>query len=188
MADVYTLPHQVEFFSDEWLDAARRFLEREVAARRDRLAGPFALSECFADAPPHLQLPDDVAAWSARYDGESVAVSRGVDPAADLLVEGDYQAALTSAQRVGITVPGAAAAMWREVAQQFGPDALRVTGRLTDPEADRLLADLHDHLGRRTVENPDLRHRAARQGLLGNIIEMEEQGYGEYLDQVEDVR
>jgi ectoine hydroxylase-related dioxygenase (phytanoyl-CoA dioxygenase family) len=177
MADVYTLPHQVEFFSDEWLDAARSFLEREVVARRDRLAGPFALSECFTDAPPHLQLPDDVAAWNARYDGESVTVSRGVDPAADLLVAGDYQAALTSAQRVGITVPGAAAAMWREVARQFGPDALRVTGRLADPEADRLLADLHDHLGRRTVENPDLRHRAARQGLLGNIIEMEEQGY-----------
>ncbi len=177
MADVYTLPHQVEFFSDEWLDAARSFLEREVVARRDRLAGPFALSECFTDAPPHLQLPDGVAAWNARYDGESVTVSRGVDPAADLVVEGDYQAALTSAQRVGITVPGAAAAMWREVARQFGPDALRVTGRLADPEADRLLADLHDHLGRRTVENPDLRHRADRQGLLGNIIEMEEQGY-----------
>ncbi len=177
MADVYTLPHQVEFFSDEWLDAARSFLEREVVARRDRLAGPFALSECFTDAPPHLQLPDGVAAWNARYDGESVTVSRGVDPAADLVVEGDYQAALTSAQRVGITGPGAAAAMWREVARQFGPDALRVTGRLADPEADRLLADLHDHLGRRTVENPDLRHRADRQGLLGNIIEMEEQGY-----------
>lgn len=177
MADVYTLPHQVEFFSDEWLDAARRYLEREVAARRDRLAGPFALSERFTDAPPHLGLPDDVASWNARYDGTTIAVSRGVDPGADLLVEGDYQAALTSAQRVGITVPGAAVAMWREVVQQFGTDALRVTGRLADPEADRLLADLHDHLGRRTVENPDLHHRAARQGLLGNIVEMEEQGY-----------
>jgi ectoine hydroxylase-related dioxygenase (phytanoyl-CoA dioxygenase family) len=35
----------------------------------------------------------------------------------------------------------------------------------------------HDHMGRRTVENPDLAHRAARQGLSGKIREVEEQGY-----------
>jgi ectoine hydroxylase-related dioxygenase (phytanoyl-CoA dioxygenase family) len=32
-------------------------------------------------------------------------------------------------------------------------------------------------MGRRTVENPDLAHRAARMGLTGKIREMEEQGY-----------
>lgn len=174
---MYTLPHQFELLSDDWLDAARSFLEREVATRRARLAGPFSLSECFTDCPPHLQMPDDVAAWNARFDGEHVTVARGHDAAADLVVEGSYQAALTSAQRVGITVPGAAAAMWREVVQQFGKDAVRVKGRLADREADRLLADLHDHLGRRTVENPDLHHRARAQGLLGHIVEMEEQGF-----------
>jgi ectoine hydroxylase-related dioxygenase (phytanoyl-CoA dioxygenase family) len=32
-------------------------------------------------------------------------------------------------------------------------------------------------LARRTVENPDLLHRATRQGLRSNIVEMEEQGF-----------
>ena len=63
---MYTLPHQFELVSDAWLDEARVYLQREVAARRDRLGGPFSLSERFTDAPPHLGLPDDVAAWSAR--------------------------------------------------------------------------------------------------------------------------
>jgi len=174
---MFTLSHQFEFLSDAWLDAARAFLEREVASRRERLRGAFSLSECFTDSPPHLQLPGDVAAWTAHYDGEQVTVTRGHDASADLVVEGAYQAALTSAQRVGITVAGAAAAMWREVVQQFGKDAVRVKGRLADPEADRLLADLHDHLGRHTVENPDLYHRARAQGLLGHVVEMEEQGF-----------
>src|SRR5215207_1722711 len=174
---MYTLPHQFEFFSDGWLAEARGYLERETAARKGQLAGPFSVSERFTDAPPHLQLPGDVAAWNFRYDGETVAVAREYDPDADLVVDGEYQAALTSAQRVGITSPGAAEAMWREVSQQFGKDALRMKGGLSDPPAGELLAHLHDHLGRRTVENPDLYHRASRQGLLGNIVEMEEQGY-----------
>jgi hypothetical protein len=174
---VYTLPHQLEFLSDPWLDEARSYLTREVAARRDDLAGPFSVSERFTDAPPHLGLADDVAAWSFSYDGVAVTATRGFDAAADLVVEGDYQAALTSAQRVGIGAAGAAEAMWREVVQQFGKDALRIRGQLGDPQAGTLLAHLHDHMGRRTVENPDLHHRAARQGLLGNIVEMEEQGY-----------
>jgi Phytanoyl-CoA dioxygenase (PhyH) len=174
---VYTLPHQLELLSDPWLDEARSYLTREIAARRDELAGPFSLSERFTDAPPHLGFADDVAAWSLIYDGDAVTVTRGFDAAADVVVDGDYQAALTSAQRVGITAAGAAEAMGREVVTQFGKDALRVRGQLDDRQAAMVLALLHDHMGRRTVENPDLHHRATRQGLLGNIVEMEEQGY-----------
>jgi hypothetical protein len=174
---MYTLPRQVELLSDAWIDEARTFLQREVAARRDRLAGPFSLSERFTDAPPHLGMPGDVAGWSLRFDGTDVAVAREVDHDADVFVEGDYQAALTSAQRVGTIAPDEAAAMWREVVQQFGKDAIRVKGTVRDPQTRELLALLHDHMGRRTVENPDLLHRATRQGLLSNIVEMEEQGY-----------
>ena len=174
---MYTLPHQFEFLSEAWLSEARRFLEREIAVRKGRLAGPFSVSERFTDAPPHLQLPGDVASWNIRYDGDVVHVGRGADAHADLVIEGDYQAALTSAQRVGITAAGASSAMWREVTQQFGKDAVRARGGVADQQATDLLLQLHDHLGRRTVENPDLHHRASRQGLLGKIVEMEEQGY-----------
>ena len=67
--------------------------------------------------------------------------------------------------------------MGREVATMFGKDALSVKGALKDNEASEIIALLHDHMGRRTVENPDLAHRAARQGLSGKIREMEAQGY-----------
>ncbi len=172
------LPGYCEFLSDPWLDEARRFLERQVAQRKDQLGGlPFSVSERFTDAPPHLEAPSDVAAWSLRYDGEIAHISRDFDPAADLVVEGDYQAALTAAQFIGVLAPGATQNMLREVAQMYGADALRTRGALAEPAAAEMLALLHDHMGRRTVENPDLAHRATRQGLGARIREMEDQGY-----------
>jgi len=175
---MFTLPGRCEFLSDEWLDEARKFLETQCKARKEQL-GPrgFSISERFTDAPPHLKLENNVAEWTARFDGDSLVVARGFDPSADMVAEGDYQAALTAAQFVGLLAPGAAAAMAREVATMFGKDALRIRGALRSDAANEVLALLHDHLGRRTIENPDLAHRAARQGLIGNIREMEEKGY-----------
>ncbi|HWN56449.1 MAG TPA: phytanoyl-CoA dioxygenase family protein [Methylomirabilota bacterium] len=172
------LPDRCEFLSDAWLDEARKFLERECRNRKERLGRrTFSVSERFTNAPPHLKFADGVATWSMRCGGESISVSRDFDEAADLIVEGDYQAALTAAQFVGVLAPNAMAAMMREVATMFGKDALRVKGSLKDEQESEILALLHDHMGRRTVENPDLAHRAARQGLTGKIREMEEKGY-----------
>ena len=173
-----TLPHHVEFQSEAWLEEARRFLEREVTRRRENLGSkPFSVSERFFHVPPHLKLENDIASWSLRYDGEQVSVSREFDPDAGLVVEGDYQAALMAAQFVGILVPGAQQAMLREVRNVFGKDAIRIKGAPTSDAASEMLALLHDHMGRRTVENPDLAHRAARQGILARVREMEEKGY-----------
>ena len=171
-----TLPDRFEFLSDAWIDEARRFLENAVEQRRAELA-PFSLSERFADAPPHLKLPDNVGAWTARYDGGQITVARGFDAGADVTVEGDYQAGLTGGQFIGMLAPGAAKAMRRELATLYGEDAVRMRGRVENRAAGEILALLHDHLGRRTVENPDLCHRAQRQGLTRKIREMEEQGY-----------
>lgn len=171
---MFTLPGQVELLDDAWLDRARRFLERELPVAKPQ---PFTLSESFTDAPPHLGFPGDVAAWSLVWDGVDVAVQRGARDDADVIVEGDYQAALTMSQHVGFERPGGQAAAWREVVQQYGPDAVRMRGRIADDAAQRLLARLHDHLARRTVENPDINHRATRQGLAGHIRHMEEHGY-----------
>jgi Phytanoyl-CoA dioxygenase (PhyH) len=173
-----TLPHRFEFLSDAWLEEAKKFLDRECKNRKEQLAGrPFSVSERFTNTPPHLKFEGDVASWNMRYDGENVAVARGFNDGADLIVEGDYQAALTAAQFVGVLAPGAMAAMGREVATMFGKDAIQVKGSLKGQPANELLMLLHDHMGRRTVENPDLAHRAARQRLTGKIREMEQQGY-----------
>ena len=170
---MFTLPGQVELLDDAWLDAARGFLDRELAAAKPQ---PFTMSEILRDAPPHLELPDDLAAWTLRWDGTAATVERGATSDADLVVEGDYQAALTAAQQLGFERPERAAAAWREVVQQYGTDALRVRGRV-DAAGAAVLGRLHDHLARRTVENPDILHRATRQGLAGHLRQMEERGY-----------
>ena len=83
-----TLPGQCELLSDAWLDEATQFLQREVARRKAAFGGrSFSVSERFTNAPPHLKLPNDVAMWQVRYDGESVAVSREFDDGANLVVE-----------------------------------------------------------------------------------------------------
>ena len=81
-----TLPHHVEFLSDAWLAEAKSWLEREVAERKTRLSGPFSISGVFTDAPPHLNLPGNVASWQASFDGDSISVVRGANENADCLV------------------------------------------------------------------------------------------------------
>ena len=173
-----TLPHHVELLSDAWLEKARQWLERESEQRKERLAGrPFSLSERLTHAPPHLKLPGDVAQWSLRYDGAKVHVSREFDAGADLVVEGDYQIALIAAQTVGWLAPGVMERALREIVHAYGKDVIRSRGMLKDAAARELLGLLHDHMARRTVENPDLAHRARRLGIAGKVREMEAQGY-----------
>jgi len=174
---MYALPHQCEFLSDAWLDEANAFLNREIVQRKARLSGPFCVSERFTDAPPHLKCPGNVAQWAMLYDGEKVTVCREFNPEAFLRIEGRYQAGCTAAQFVGVSAPGAWKRMTRQLECLYGRGALRVEGKLEDPEAAALMMSLHDHMGRRTVENPDLFHRASAMGLCGNIREMEETGY-----------
>jgi hypothetical protein len=183
-APMFTLPHHVEFLSDRWIEECRSFLAgevpkiREKAVPAERLKGRrFSASGRFTDAPPHLGLPGDVGGCTIAFDGEAFTTSSSFDASADLVVEADYQAALTAAQMVGIIAPGALATLRREVGHLYGEGALRVRGALPDRKVADVLGGLFDHLGRMTVENPDLAHRAARQGLSGKIREMEAQGY-----------
>lgn len=175
--DLITLPHHVEFQSERWLEEAERFFREVIPTRKAKLGGvAFSVSERFTDAPPHLKLSGDVASWTLRFDGEAAKIARGFDAEADLTVEADYQAALFLAQFVGVTTPGGAEAMWREATQMSGKDAFRIKGALPEP-ASQLLGLFHDHMARRTVENPDLEHRARRLGLTGKIRDMDEQGF-----------
>jgi ectoine hydroxylase-related dioxygenase (phytanoyl-CoA dioxygenase family) len=171
-----TLPHHYEFLSDAWLDDARRFLQREIERQKDRYV-PFSISARFVDAPPHLKFADGVACWSARFDGSAVTVAREFLGDADVVSVGDYQAGLTAAQAIGALAPGAMAAALHEVAHIYGADALRIGSRIDDPATRELLGLLHDHLGRHTVENPDLAHRAERLGIADKVREVEENGY-----------
>ncbi len=170
---MHTLPGRFEFMSEAWMDEARAWF----AKRREGMnLAPFSISERFADAPPHLALPENVAAWTLRFDGTDIAITRGFDPDADATCTGDYQAALFSAQWVGMLVPRAMKAILREIKTLFGRDAIRFTGQVPGEVAE-LMGHFHDHMARRTVENPDLEHRARRLGIAGHIRRMEDDGY-----------
>lgn len=172
-----TLPGRFEFLTEAWIAEVQVVLTREVERRREALAGQsFSVSERFTHAPPHLMLPDNAGAWRVDYDGERLSASAGFNPNADVVVEGDYQAALIMAQAVGALIPGVMAARLKEVQLRLGKDILRMKGGLKPP-ASEIMGVLHDHMARCTMENPDLAHRAERLGLTGNIRELAEQGY-----------
>jgi ectoine hydroxylase-related dioxygenase (phytanoyl-CoA dioxygenase family) len=170
---MYTLPQQCEFLSDEWIEEAERFLNKEI---KQRAPEPFSVSGQYQDAPPHLAFPDNVAKLLIRYDGDQVCFDRSCSDDADLAVTADYQAYLMVAQTVGALAPGVVERAHVEAKHWFGDDAIIVKGSI-NPSASRAMSLLADHMARRTVENPDLAHRAARQGLSGNIREQEELGY-----------
>jgi len=171
-----TLPHHVEFLSEAWLEEARRYLERE-GGRLGADAPRFSAAVRLTDAPSHLAFDGGVAVARVVWDGTTMGVDRTFDADADLVVQGDYQAVLTAAQAVGALAPGVLPAALHEVAHVFGGNALQVHDGLDDRRSRELLARLHDHLGRRTVENPDLAHRAERLGIADKVREMEEHGY-----------
>ena len=173
---------RVEFVSNAWIEAARESLERRVARAGSALEGiRFSICESFRDAPPHLGVLDGVAAWHARFDGPSVTVGAGEIPDADQMIRGDYQAVIPVAQAVFAGDAESFARKQRENAHRVrvgvGAGAMELVGKPPPGPVMRVLMGLHDDLAQRTVGNPDLAHRLARQGLARQAKDLEERGY-----------
>lgn len=169
------LPHQCEFLSDTWLARAREHLQ-DAVARRNGLPA-FSISERFVNAPEHLQFPDNVAAWSVKFDGSKLSIGREPLPEPDVSVEGQYQAGLASAQIVGALSGKFMAEGLREMRHWYGAEAIGMRGRISDPQVAELIGLFHDHMARMTVENPDIDHRASALGVDRHVREVEEHGY-----------
>jgi hypothetical protein len=169
------LEERAEFMSDKWVTAATVRLQGLLKEFAGELSeATFTVYEEFTNAPPHLGFPDGVAAWSIRIRGAEALVTRDRPEAPDLHVRSEYQHILPAAQAVG---PHAIDRMVTQVRHLFGDDAIHVVGQPPVGRLADILGDLHDYLARRTVENPDLRHRASRQGLEAHITEVAESGY-----------
>ena len=89
---------KVEFVSAAWIDAARQVLT-ELAAEHGEAGQVVSVSEAFTDAPRHLA-GGDVAAWHFAIDGKTAQVEPGENPDADIVIRGDYEAALPGARLV----------------------------------------------------------------------------------------
>jgi ectoine hydroxylase-related dioxygenase (phytanoyl-CoA dioxygenase family) len=168
---------RVEFLSDSWIDAARRFLEDAVAADPALAATNFSVCESFTDAPPALGYPDDRAVWHFRLGGGRVEAGRGDLADVDMRIDGDYQAILAIAQTVYAAGADAVARAHREMAHRPESTVVRHGSLAGNTVATAVLGQLHDHLAARTMENPDLEHRVRRLGLERHVRELDEQGY-----------
>lgn len=169
------LPHQCEFLSDTWLERAAAFLTKRLKNAIE--LAPFSISERFRNAPPHLGFEQDTAAWSFTFDGNAVSIKRGFLDCATVTIEGEYQAGIALAQQVGNLHSPVVRHALREVRHWFGDNAIKISGKLDDPQAAEIMALFHDHMARMTVENPDIAHRAKALGVDHHIREVEANGY-----------
>lgn len=169
------LDERVEFFSDAWVAAASaelaRLLRRHAGTMQDVR---YSLCEAFADAPPHLGLPDNVACWTLRFSGAEVVVECRRDETADLVVTGEYQTVMPAAQAVGPIAMARAGALVRHL---FGKRAPRSRGQPPPEPLAAALGELHDYLARRTVETPDLAFRVRALGLTEKAEQLSRDGY-----------
>lgn len=173
------LNERVELFSREWVSAYRKYVEGRLAEAGSALDGVrFTFGASFSNAPPHLGWPDNTAAWFARIDGRKIEIGEERPSALDRFAESDYNAAHPFAVSVYGEDPDSPLRCDREYRYLMGSAAPRQTGGLPDhPLLESILKDAHDHMARRTVNNPDLEHRIDHLGLRQNAADLADLGY-----------
>jgi hypothetical protein len=135
---------KVELVSPAWVELARRYLEKELAAAGPALDGVrFEICEVLTEAPEHLAEPGtNKVSWHIIIDGSTVDVDFGE---VDALFRGerDYDDVLPIAKTVYAEHPEVLAELraQRSAASMPNvPDALQP-----------ILVGLHDFLARRTM-------------------------------------
>jgi hypothetical protein len=153
------LAERVEYASPDWLATAQRFLE----ARAGALAvEPFSVARALSDAPPHLAGEGGALGYTLRLSRDAVAVQAGADTSADVVETADYNCALPFAWTARAVGGAEAAARARREYRHIAGARAPQTRRHREPPGATaaVLEELHDHLALRTVNNPDIRHRA----------------------------
>ena len=161
------LSERVEFASREWAAEADRYLQAKAAAAGSALDGlSCSLTERWQNSPPHLGWKDNVAGFSLRIEDGRIEVGVGPAPEADVEIDGEYNAILP----IAWTIYGGDASI-RERAQReygalMGDKKISRKGALPEhPGLMQVLGGLHDHMARRTINNPDIEHRIEHYGL-----------------------
>jgi hypothetical protein len=176
---VSLIDERFELGTQQWVDAARSFLEAEIGAR-DLAGVRFSVGSRWTDTPPHISFNGGVGGWSVRSSGDGLTVTRGAPEAGslDLCAIGDYNAAIPVATTVYGDDPGIAQRAERESRHRAGDKHLQINGTLpANVAVGALLRDLHDHLARRTIDNLDTAHRIQHLGLDKHLAELSENGY-----------
>ena len=174
------ISERFEFVSEQWLDAARTFLQDKL----DELdgnppAGRFAAIETYTNSPPHLNRPDDVATIHIVIEDGKLDVGYGEVANPTFHAKGDYNRALVVGTSVYEHLPERRDRVQRELRHRHGT-VLELTGSgfaNVEPRLIQLLAGLHDHLAKRTIGNPDIQHKLKHLQVENRVEEVEQNGY-----------
>jgi ectoine hydroxylase-related dioxygenase (phytanoyl-CoA dioxygenase family) len=138
----------------------------------------YAVAFIYTDAPPHLGCPGNTAAFTITIDGCEAEVAEGVAGVVDRRETADYNQACAIATTVVGGRPDALQRACRELKFRHGPRAWVVEGPPPQSAAiARILEDLHDHMARRTIVNPDLEQRIGQLGLTKQRDELDDAGF-----------
>ena len=169
------LTERVELGTDAWLDCVRNFVKKsshKIPPNLDVL-----ISERYTNPPPHLELDQDCG-YTIRFSKSTVEVTPRADEDADFYREGDYNAAIPFITRVIGEDDKSDRRILKEYLTLFGSKYPAYDGFVPDvPEIKHFLVDLHNHLARRTINNPDLAHRIHHLGLEAATQDLETRGY-----------
>ena len=170
------LSERVEYASPGWLAEVERFLNARAHLFSDQ---PLSLSMRLDNPPPHLW--DDASepfGYTMRIARESVVVEAQPDATADGFERGDYNAILPLLGTVFDEDTEASYRMDRELRILLAKGYAPPEGKpLDDPALGQAFFDMHNHMARRTVNNPDVLHRAKHLGLEQNLADLDDTGY-----------
>ena len=168
----------VEFASKEWTEEAKRYLQEQAARHPEALDGvEWSVTERWQNAPPHLGFQDNVAGFWFTISGGKIGVGPGPAAEADTEIDGDYNAILP----IGWTIYGGDAEIQARAQREYGHLArdkpVKMKGTFpSHPPLLPFLGGLHDHMARRTINNPDIDHRIEHYGLRPNAEDLANQG------------
>lgn len=168
----------VEFASVEWCDEANRYLQEQAALHPEALDGvEWSVTERWRNAPPHLGFRDNVAGFWFTISGGTIEVGPGPAGEAATEIDGDYNTILPIGWTIYNGDPEVQARAQREYGHLSRDKPVKMTGQFpSHPPLLPFLGGLHDHMARRTVNNPDVDHRLEHYGLASNARELSEQG------------
>ena len=169
------LNERVEYASAEWRAEAQRFLESRCAAHP---GASFSFSAPLDNPPPHLNGGDEPFGYTVRIADGTVQTETRPRTDVDLFQRGDYNAGLPMAWGVYGDDPTYRERIVREYRHLARDRAGEPVGAMPeDPALAGLLGEMHDHLARRTLNNPDVAHRVKHYGLERHVAELADTGY-----------
>ena len=162
------LDERAELASPRWVEIAASFLA-------DNRTDSYSISKRYTNPPPHLTAAKELG-YTATFGPDGATVTATVTPNADWFQTADYNNALPMSW-LASSAPDIDR-LRNEYSRLFGAKIDAPRERKAMPaDVARALDALDDHMAVRTINNPDIRHRAEHLGLGRCLDDLDSEGY-----------